>query len=315
MRGVRPLLRVTMSPHPHLLTACLSLVGMTLVAAAPPPAQGGRPSGTKIVVRQSLPNGNNGSDRTLTTTVYLQGDRKREETRIAPAAQLGPGAHTAVITRCDRGDSLLIDFGEREYIVTPLRSLLPAGQQVPLAAAPHPPTLIVETTSVDTSERRTMFGRQARHVITTERRIPHDRSISDNSESVTDGWYIDISTSLPCERGQSGGAVVTVLTVNKSADGLSTTPVVSFRDIGKRETGYVVASTNTVTFHDTSADGTTRQFVSTLHREVTQITEQPLDPALFEPPAGFLDVSPGSWGCYWKAGRRWLHDVLRRLIG
>jgi hypothetical protein len=63
--------------------------------------------------------------------------------------------------------------------------------------------------------------------------------------------------------------------------------VPAFKDVGKPERGFVVASKRTSSGTITLPDGLTRRHVSTWETEVTEHSIAPIDPALFEIPSGF----------------------------
>jgi len=67
------------------------------------------------------------------------------------------------------------------------------------------PTLRIETTTVDTGERKEFFGHIARHFIITRKQIPLEGSHSEPQETLTDGWYIDLDPQVSCDRKLSRG--------------------------------------------------------------------------------------------------------------
>jgi hypothetical protein len=87
------------------------------------------------------------------------------------------------------------------------------------------------------------------------------------------------------------------------------------RATGRPESGFVIASTVTSRSHGLLPDGTRDETASVLEMEVTEITHGHLDPALFEVPAGFHDVSPGTIWYYWKNARAWVHYTIARILG
>lgn len=301
-----------MTPRARLLTAFLSIFGVAAFAASTtkPNRQDDATPGAKITTRYTYFNGTAQQPTATIETLYLHADRKREELRNDSPAMPDAGLYSAVITRCDPWQVISLDFGDREYsVVPPTRSPRPEPSRPNPILRSQAPTLIIETTTVDTAERKTMFARQARHVITTEERIPVGPTILDSSEMVIDGWYIDFDWRLSCEAQQVSTAFL--YAVQRG----SPPPVVSFSDIGARETGYMVAGTKTTRSHDVLPDGTVRDVVVTEHQQVIEISQCRLDSGLFDPPADFRNVTPGSRGYYWKAGRQWLEHALRRFIG
>jgi hypothetical protein len=79
----------------------------------------------------------------------------------------------------------------RQYSVHPFNLLLPAVRSVPAG-----PVITIDRATTDTGERRTFFGRTARHLITRE------RSSQSDGETLIDGWYIDLD-GLPSTRREA----------------------------------------------------------------------------------------------------------------
>ena len=235
-------------------------------------------------------------------TIYVQDDRRREEWRPSQNSIGGDGAvvqtygpRTAAICRCDLGRmfSLDIDAGEYEscrlvtfnsrfYWLRAIRFFLVHPLRAWKENRRRPPTVLVETTTVDTGERKDMFGFIARRVITTEQRKPVAPSTDDESETRTDGWYIDIDPTIACERLPPGTR--TFLSVRQLGQPRE---VPQFKDVGPRERGYPVDVTSAYTSTATLADGTPKVFTTTSRTWVTHLSTDALDPSLFEVPGSF----------------------------
>jgi hypothetical protein len=236
------------------------------------------------VQRRTLPDG-----RRLPpteTTEYIQADRKREEHRGHFGYCLRSngrdiyrrGPRTALITRCDLQKTFHVNFDDRQYTAYPVQAFPTPEQLAARADAVRQPrdrpalTVLVETETVDTGERRELLGRPARHVITTRRVIPLTGSRSRESETVTDGWYIDLDTRLSCDPWWwSAGSHHALVTFSKQGDQPDRP---TFRDIGEPERGFVVFSRS-------------MQGGSVLELEVTHLSTVALDPVLFEVPHNF----------------------------
>jgi len=147
------------------------------------------------------------------------------------------------------------------------------------------PTVLVETETVDTGERKELFGHTARHIVTTRRTIPLAGAKYGADSAVTDGWYIDLMTHISCDPWwhlvRSGHAFLTVRQQGEPDD------VPTFKDVGEPERGFVVTSQQTSSGTITLRDGSTRPHVSTWETEVTELSTAAIDPALFEIPSGF----------------------------
>jgi hypothetical protein len=222
----------------------------------------------------------------METTEYIQADRKREDHRACYGYRLRPNGReiyrprprTAFITRCDLRKAFHVNFDDREYTAGPIQAF-PAREEIRARteAVREPPdqtapTVLIETETVDTAERRELFGRQARHVITTRRVTPLTGSSGGQSLTVTDGWYIDLDTGVSCDPWWwSSGSGHAFLTIHKQGDHPDRP---TFKDIGEPERGYAVLSRST-------------QRGSVLELEVTHLSTVAMDPALFEVPAHF----------------------------
>src|SRR4051794_13329231 len=136
--------------------------------------------------RHTAPN-----DRSVPATEsveYLQTDRRRREHRGSFGYQLRPNGRTmfrlaprtALITRCDLKQTFHLNIDDRQYTAGLLQAFPTREEMLVRAAAsgqrtvapPREPTVLVETETVDTGERKELFGHTARHVVTTRRVIP-----------------------------------------------------------------------------------------------------------------------------------------------
>jgi hypothetical protein len=148
------------------------------------------------------------------------------------------------------------------------------------------PTLRIETTTLDTGERKEFFGHTARHVIITRKQIPLERSHSEPQETVTDGWYIDLDPQVSCDWRLSKGKRAHGYVVA----GKQPAEKPEFVDIGESETGFPVQSVMVSKGTYTLPDGTNKQTNSKTETLVTQLELGSLDPGLFEIPPRFKHV-------------------------
>ena len=131
----------------------------------------GRPlcAGWKITTLTTTAEG-----RRTTETEYFQNDVRRTQSQ--------PGTPVLVIDFKNRRQ-IIWDVSARQYTVRRLRAR-------PSVATASSDTLVVNVETIDTGERRSMFGRTARHVITA-------RCYGDAASGLRiDGWYVD-ADSLP----------------------------------------------------------------------------------------------------------------------
>jgi hypothetical protein len=119
-----------------------------------------------------------------------------------------------------------------------------------------PQTIVIDQVTTDTGERRTLFGRTARRLLTRE--TSHiEGGAANQSERQTDGWYVDADT-LPREK--RGGGVY-FLAVGR------TRPKIKVNHSGPSATGLAVWQKITAI----SPDETCEWIV-----EVTELVEGPL---------------------------------------
>jgi hypothetical protein len=133
-------------------------------------------------------------------------------------------------------------------------------------------------TSTDTGERKEMFGFQARHIKTAiSMESSPDACNPINHRVETDGWYIDFSFGLNCEVGRQQ-----MMGAPPSRGGCQDR--VSYKRVGTGRTGYPLTET-------TTSYGPNGTVVSTTTREVVELSREPLDAALFEVPAGYVETT------------------------
>ena len=143
----------------------------------------------------------------------------------------------------------------------------------------------MKTETVDTGERKELFGHTARRVVTTRQVIPLAGAKRGADTTVTDGWYIDLDTHLSCEpRWRSARSGHIFATGHKQGE---EEDVPTFKDVGEAERGFAVVSKGTLSGTITSPDGSTLQHVSTWETQVTELSTAAIAPALFEIPSAF----------------------------
>lgn len=257
---------------------CLLLAGVPLLQAS-------ENTGIKMTIRRVL--AGNPSEQ----TVYVQGDRRRMEFRSYQGRRTGP--RVAAITRCDLGQVFELNLDAAEYVSAPYppkpltqAEIEPRRLGKPDMSPSREPTLRIETTTVDTGERKEFFGHIARHVMITRKQIPLEGSHSEPQETVTDGWYIDLDPQVSCVRKLSRGKRVHAYVVA----GKQPAEKPEFVDVGEPETGFAVQQVMVSKDTYTLPDGTSKQTESKSETRVTPLELGSLDPGLFEIPAGFKRV-------------------------
>jgi hypothetical protein len=253
----------------YLSSLCLLLVGVPLLQAS-------ENTGIKMTIRRIF--AGNSSEQ----TTYVQGDWKRMEFRNYAGQQKADGSQQwlsgprlVAITRCDLGQVFELNLDAAEYVSAPYPPIPLTQAEIEARGLRRAdmsqstePTLRIETTTLDTGERKAFFGHTARHVIITRKQIPLERSHSEPQETVTDGWYIDLDPQVSCDRRLSKGkrAHGYLVAGNKPAE------KPEFVDIGESETGFPVQSVMVSKGTYTLPDGTNKQRNSKTETLVTQLS-------------------------------------------
>ncbi len=136
--------------------------------------------------------------------------------------------------------------------------------------------------TIDTGERRELFGYTARRVVTRTRQIQDSRMLS---ESECDGWYID-----PPAAWANLHPLTKVSAFCHVTSGTGTRDDHKFSETGKRETGFTLLATRTNRSFLKEETGNIRTHESIAREEVTEFSEAPLEPVLFVPPLDFKRV-------------------------
>ncbi|HKB65489.1 MAG TPA: hypothetical protein VKC61_06495 [Pyrinomonadaceae bacterium] len=235
--------------------------------AAAPPAR----NDLKITYRTTT------SGHSMENTTMLKGARERTEMKI------GYGRDIINVTQCDLKRTIQISDSAKKYVITPMETAdaPPSSGQVarPVVEPSRNGGVITYTTNaVDTGERKEMFGFQARHVKTSMIVESSPDACSQVKQRVeTDGWYIDFSFGLNCDLG--GRAAMGVPPARGGCH-----DVVRFNRQGAARTGYALQETTT----SYGPDGRVA-FSST--KEVVELSREPLDAALFDIPAGYVEAA------------------------
>ncbi len=141
-------------------------------------------------------------------------------------------------------------------------------------------TRYIHIETVDTGERREIFGHMGRHVITRRTEKIEPSGTAEGSESETGGWYIDPPAAwLTAHPSRAGVAYLSV--------GASGRDEIKLTESGPRENGFPLLLTHTYGSRITHQE------------EVTELSEDALSPDLFLPPATFKRVPllpPGLFG-------------------
>lgn len=224
----------------------------------------------KITIRNTT------SGQTSESTTLIKGKRERAETSMGMA-----GANSVSITQCDMRRTIQVNDSTRKYMVTPMDSDDDASSGNTSAASRNEPSrrggvVTMTVNTVDTGERKEMFGFTARHLKRSMISETSPDACSQNKIRMeTDGWYINLEYGLNCGSNKpprmgppsSGGC--------RDRYDVKTT--------GPSNLGFPLLETMTMY-------GDNGQAMFTRTQEVVNISRQPLDAALFDVPAGYTEV-------------------------
>ncbi|HSP63525.1 MAG TPA: hypothetical protein VLQ90_11130, partial [Pyrinomonadaceae bacterium] len=190
------------------------------------------------------------------------------------------------VTQCDLKRTIQINDRARKYTITPMEtddSSGGAGESTPSA----PPSsggpsrrgglVTMTVNTIDTGERKEMFGFTARHLKrTTLMQSSPDACQQQQMKIETDGWYINLEYGLSCSTAkpsQMGGRPAPQGCRDRT----------QFKRTGPVNLGYPLIETTTMYGSDGSV-----QF--TMSKEVIELSRQTLDAALFDVPAGYSEA-------------------------
>jgi len=257
--------------------------------------------GVKIVTRQVA---GGVSD---TRTEYLTVDRLRSEWQTHVGDRTGPPMAT-IVQRGSPNRVFLMDLHAREYITyeTDSQGAALGMRSHPLASSGGVLNIWIDNT--DTGERLLMWGHMARHIITREKRIASPGACSRNSESESDGWYIDDSVMPEWRRQKKSGTGVVVASMMVALSGTGACfdrqDAIEVHRTG-REPGFPLKVNTTMKSEIPTLDGGTTMVASNWGSEVMDFQEGTLDPRLFDVPGDFRKVD---------ALKNWFSPAPRRQL-
>ena len=206
----------------------------------------------------------------------LKGARSRDVNQ-------SPAGAMVTIRQCDLKRTISLNDQNQTYlVVNDPQDTAAARAAAMVTGAPVPEEkttggkIEVTTTIIDTGERKPMFGYTARHlkakVVETS---SADACSKVNQTFETDGWYADIATK------ELAGCGVSMAPPVRQGEGCQDAIVEHHSGSGKP--GYPLVQN--VTMHN--PDGS----AMTVTINVTELSKQPLDAALFDVPAGYHQVN------------------------
>jgi hypothetical protein len=232
----------------------------------------------KITIKQSF------GGQAMQSTTMIKGQRERSETNMnVPGMPAGMNMGQVNITQCDMKRTIQINDRARKYLITPMDTdsgeTTSNGMSSPTngGLSSRGGLVTVTMNTVDTGERREMFGFTARHLkqsMMTE--SSPDSCYQQHMKMDRDGWYINLEYGLNCP------------TARPPQTGRTPAPQgcrdrYQYRRTGPTNLGYPLIETTTIYGPDGSVQ-------NTMMKEVVELSRQPLDAALFDVPAGYTQA-------------------------
>lgn len=222
-------------------------------------------------------------------TTYLQGARQRVDF---------PGVVT--LDQCDLERSVMLNTSAKRYRVQPYPEAASAPgtpppmdaqtaqmaqvaqmMGTPQASPPRGGDVVFTTTLIDTLERQTLLGLEARRIKSVVIKQSSGNACDTSPLKVeVDAWYVDLPPQSGCARVAGAPAAP-----RPSSDPNACTDRIETRVMGDVKLGFPIKTVTTTT----TGEGDKLE-VSTSSQEVTELEVTRLDRALFEVPADFVEA-------------------------
>ena len=222
----------------------------------------------------------------MESTRMIKGSRERTEqkTEMGEASAMFP--QIATITQCDLRRRVQLNDRKRLFLIEPLQTAsatTPAtavSERQPAGPTRQGGTVTMSISARDTGERKTMFGLQARHIITTQEMVSSADSCNGASRMKMefDGWYVDFSADFSCPvklPPQTPG--------NMQARRPDCNDRFVTKATGISDPGFMLEGTMKIY----GPDGTVQMTNTT---ETLELSRAPLDQAFFEVPNGYAEA-------------------------
>ena len=240
--------------------------------------------------------------------LYLSSGKTRRDSHAELPS--GPISEQGFIDLCDIRKAIELDPQRKEYRVVELgEDGLAKGWQQTMSQENKKPTrggtVEVVTENIDTHESKNIFGHPAHHWITKTKKISGQGACTTADESEVDGWYIDYKVP-PSTCSARFLAKKYPPGVRSHAIGIvaETGCMDRFTFTGEQVNhGMPVLMKQVNRLRAKMPNGKEGEYVSSTQMEVTELSTEPIDPNIFEPPAGYSRVArlrtdgpPGSIG-------------------
>jgi len=210
--------------------------------------------------------------------VYTTGDQRTESvTYVKGQRQRFEFGDMVVLQQPDLQRTVQISKAANTYLVVPQNAPAVAPPAV-LASTPaaKPGVVTLTVTVIDSGERKSAFGLQARHVKTVVDKQPMPGACDTTRQRIeTDGWYVDVPAAPTADASPvaapapSAGACADTINVASTGDA--------------KALGFPIAYSTTITGEDGKP--------SVVKMEVTELEITTLDASLFDVPAGMKEAT------------------------
>lgn len=220
---------------------------------------------------------------------YAQGSNRRTEFPLESLRNVPP-MKMILIQRCDTRVIYSLNPDKREYTETHSPSPkeeAKARQETQRKWSEGPPNLVIESTTVDTGETKYAFGHTARHYVTTIKETPAPELGQQPSEIVQDAWYLDVPDVTTCEPVSRRPRGLIVASVS-GGEIRKLRP--KFTYSGPEPQGMILSEKTTTRSVHVFQTGEKQNTVVTTSAEIVEISNEAIDPAIFDVPAGFTKV-------------------------
>ena len=222
---------------------------------------------------------------------------KRNEYVLGPNSRSERGGRVQIYNR-ELGYRFELDPGQQTYTACRMNEY-GSPKWVKPVSAKRPErsgkTMHVHTETVDTGERRAVFGREARHVV-TKNRTTQDSEIQGESEC--DGWYIDAPAAwLALHPPPQPGSFYHLSSGTETDD-------YEFTEVGNRENGFALFIRRSSKFFIQDEQGGSKSGETVYEEEVTELSEAALGRDLFVPPRAYRRVALFRDGMQYRLGYR-----------
>lgn len=235
-------------------------------------------------------------DSEQTSTAYVLRNNSRVEMPHNSAFGTEPSEEMVIIQHCADHVMYALNFTTHEYSEMPVPGLPPKDKNAGVNQPEGPPNLLIETMVRDTGETKPAFGHTARHYVITTKQTPSPELGMEPGETNEDAWYLDIPDPRMCtpRPHRGGGFVGGGVGIGRGgpADFEKIRP--EFKHSGPDPEGLMISSRKSNKAIEISRSGERREIQYTFSNEIVEMSEEPVDPSLFEIPSGFKKViQPG----------------------